>query len=52
LLFNTTKPTLGQINAAKERIVQIAARLGWTPREAQALWAANIRRKGKKVDAI
>ena len=43
---------MGQIKAAKERIRQIANRLGWTPREAQAaLGAANIRRKGKKPES-
>lgn len=50
ILFDTHAPTAPQIRAAKERITQIAERLGWTPREAQtALWAANIMLEGNKV---
>jgi hypothetical protein len=42
IMFGREKPTDLQIDAAKRRITQIANRLGWTPRQAQAaLWAAN-----------
>ena len=49
VLFGTKKPTPKQIKLAKERIAQIATRLGWTNRQVQsALWAANEKPKGRE----
>lgn len=49
VMFNTDKPNLTQIKAAKLRIILIADRLGWEPRQVQsALWTYNQIRSGKK----
>lgn len=53
LLFNTSAPNRRQIAAAKRRIREVANRLGWTPRQAQAaLWAANQVRLGTDPAAV
>ncbi len=51
LLFESKRdtPTKAQIAKAKKVIREIAANIGWAPREVKAaLWAADIRRKGEE----
>lgn len=53
LMFNTGRPNQRQIDAAKRRIITVAQRLGWTPREVQsALWAYNQVRKGRDPNEV
>jgi hypothetical protein len=51
LLYDETDPSApGLRERVKARIREIAANLGWEPRQVQAaLWAANIARRGEKV---
>lgn len=49
IMFDTVSPTAAQVEAGKNAVREIAARLGWQPRQVQAaLWAANIKRTGKE----
>lgn len=53
LMFNTARPNRRQIRAAHRRMLEIARRLGWEPREVQsALWAFNQVRKGKDPNDV
>jgi hypothetical protein len=40
ILFNTRKPTDAQIKVGQKAAIDIAQRLGWTPRQVQAAWWA------------
>jgi hypothetical protein len=49
IMFDTKSPTAAQVELGKQTVRDIAAQLGWAPREVQAaLWAANIARAGKE----
>lgn len=53
LMFNVDKPNKAQQKAARRRVVEIADRLGWAPREVQsALWAFNQVRKGTDPNEV
>lgn len=53
LLFGNPRPTLRQVERAKQVITQIAQKLGWQPREVQAsLWAYNKMNRGEKPETV
>ena len=53
LFFDTKTPNAAQIQAAKTRIRDIAADLGWEPRQVQAaLWAYNQTLLGTRIEDV